>query len=216
MGNNTKSKGKIGIIFVLLIELILFHHIKFKSIIQKYFKNELLVYNMEEEAKDLIILGAINNGAKQFNKISKITKIKPDELNRILEKLENRGFIRVEEKKGWLGKKIELNITEKGSNEIEERVHELQGKWNNMRNAYESGDKQKLQQIMKDQKSFLPTMMFFGIIDIMMFSMMFSMMGMAMSSYIPAEDMSQFDDGMGDGAGDSGMDDGGFDIDIGF
>ena len=171
---------------------------------------------MEEEAKDLIILGAINNGAKQFNKISKITKIKPDELNRILEKLENRGFIRVEEKKGWLGKKIELNITEKGSNEIEERVHELQGKWNNMRNAYESDDKQKLQQIMKDQKSFLPTMMFFGIIDIMMFSMMFSMMGMAMSSYIPAEDMSQFDDGMGDGAGDSGMDDGGFDIDIGF
>ena len=171
---------------------------------------------MEEEAKDLIILGAINNGAKQFNKISKITKIKPDELNRILEKLENRGFIRVEEKKGWLGKKIELNITEKGSNEIEERVHELQGKWNNMRNAYESDDKQKLQQIMKDQKSFLPTMMFFGIIDIMMFSMMFSMMGMAMSSYIPAEDMSQFDDGVGDGAGDSGMDDGGFDIDIGF
>ena len=216
MGNNTKSKGKIGIIFVLLIELILFHHIKFKSIIQKYFKNELLVYNMEEEAKDLIILGAINNGAKQFNKISKITKIKPDELNRILEKLENRGFIRVEEKKGWLGKKIELNITEKGSNEIEERVHELQGKWNNMRNAYESDDKQKLQQIMKDQKSFLPTMMFFGIIDIMMFSMMFSMMGMAMSSYIPAEDMSQFDDGVGDGVGDSGMDDGGFDIDIGF
>jgi len=109
-----------------------------------------------------------------------------------------------------------LNITEKGNREVEERVHELEGKWDEMRNAYESGDKQKLQQIMKDQKSFLPTMMFFGIIDIMMFSMMFSMMGMAMSSYIPAEDMSQFDDGMGDGAGDSGMDDGGFDIDIGF
>ena len=86
-----------------------------------------------------------------------------------------------------------------------------------MRNAYESGDKQKLQQIMKDEKSFLPTMMFFGIIDIMMFSMMFSMMGMAMSSYIPAEDMSQFDDNStSDGMGDSGMDDGGFDIDIGF
>ena len=171
---------------------------------------------MEEEAKDLIILGAINNGAKQFNKITKITKIEPAELNRILEKLESRGFIRVDEKKGWLGEKIELNITEKGNREVEERVHELEGKWDNMRNAYESGDKQKLQQIMKDQKSFLPTMMFFGIIDIMMFSMMFSMMGMAMSSYIPAEDMSQFDDGMGDGAGDSGMDDGGFDMDIGF
>ena len=46
---------------------------------------------------------------------------------------------------------------------------------------------------------------------------MFSMMGMAMSSYIPAEDMSQFDNGAdADGLDESGMDDGGFDIDIGF
>ena len=171
---------------------------------------------MEVEAKDLIVLGAINNGAKDFNKISKVTKIKPKELNSILEKLENRGFINAQEKKGWLGKKIELNVTEKGNREIEERVHELQGKWENMRNAYESGDKQKLQQIMKNEKSFLPTMMFFGIIDIMMFSMMFSMMGMAMSSYIPSDDMSQFDDGANEDLGNSGMDDGGFDFDIGF
>ena len=171
----------------------------------------------DREVKDLIVLGAISNGARQFNKISKVTKIKPEELNNILEKLENRGFINIQEKKGWLGKKIELNVTEKGNREIEERVHELEGKWVNMKNAYESGDKQKLQQIMKNEKSFLPTMMFFGVIDIMMFSMMFSMMGMAMSNYIPTEDMSQFDDGTtSDGLGDSGMDDGGFDIDIGF
>ena len=168
---------------------------------------------MEEEAKDLIVLGAINNGARQFNKISKVTKIKPKELNDILEKLENRGFIIIHEKKGWLGKKIEMNVTEKGNREINERVHELHGKWETMKNTYKTGDKQKLQQIMKDEKSFLPTMMFFGIIDIMMFSMM----GMAMSSYIPVEDMSQFDDGTGgDGLGETGMDDGGFDIDIGF
>ena len=116
-----------------------------------------------------------------------------------------------------MGKKIELNVTEKGSREIEERVSELQRKWDNMKNAYESGDKQQLQQIMKDEKSFLPTMMFFGIIDVMMFSMMFGMMGMAMSSYIPSEDMSQFNDGTaGDDLGGSGMDDGGFDFDIGF
>ena len=64
-----------------------------------------------------------------------MTKIKPEELNDILEKLETRGFIIANEKKGWLGKKIELNVTEKGNKEIEERVHELQGKWENMRNA---------------------------------------------------------------------------------
>ena len=172
---------------------------------------------MEEGAKDLIVLDAISNGARQFNKISKVTKIKPEELNNILEKLENRGFITIQEKKGWLGEKIELYVTEKGNREIEERVHELEGKWTSMRDAYESGDKQKLQQIMKNEKSFLPTMMFFGVIDIMMFSMMFSMMGVAMSNYIPTEDMAQFNDGAtGDDLGNSGMDDGGFDIDIGF
>ena len=172
---------------------------------------------MEGKARDLIILGAINNGVNQFNKISKVTKIDPEELDDILEKLEDRGLITVQEKKGWLGKKIELTVTEKGSMEIEERVSELQGKWDNMKNAYESGDKQQLQQIMKDEKSFLPTMMFFGIIDVMMFGMMFGMMGMAMSSYIPSEDMSQFNDGTaGDDLGGSGMDDGGFDFDIGF
>ena len=82
---------------------------------------------MEEGAKDLIVLGAINNGAKQFNKISKVTKIEPEELNGILEKLENRGFIIIQEVKGWLGRKIELVVTEKGNKEIEERVHELVG-----------------------------------------------------------------------------------------
>ena len=172
---------------------------------------------MLEESKDLIVLGTIKNGAKQLNKISKITKITPKELSGILEKLENRGFISVLEKKGWLGKKIELHITSKGLGEFDERIHELQTKWSNMEKVYQSGDKQKLQHIMKDEKSFLPTMMFFGIIDIMMFSMMFSMMGVAMSNYIPAEDMSQFTGDMAnDGLGDSGMDDGGFDIDIGF
>ena len=61
---------------------------------------------MEEEAKDLIVLGAINNGARQFNKISKLTKIDPKELNDILAKLENRGFITAQEKNGWLGRLV--------------------------------------------------------------------------------------------------------------
>ena len=171
---------------------------------------------MNEITKDLIVLDAINNGIKQFDKIVKVTKIQPRELNNILKKLEERELINVQEKKGWLSKKIELYPTEKGTNQVKETIHELEQKWENMKNAYESNDKQKLQQIMKDEKSFLPTMMFFGIIDMMMFSMMFSMMGMAMSSYIPADDMSQFDDGANEDLGNSDMNDDGFDFDIGF
>ena len=169
-----------------------------------------------EESKDLIVLGAIKNGIKKFEKIQKTTQVEPEELNSILEKLEERGMIRVEEKKGWLGKKIEITVTEKGSIEVDERVHELQEKWNQMSTLYKTGNKQKLQQYMDDNKSILPMMMFFGVIDMMMFSMMFSMMGMAMSDYVPAENIPEGIDGAEgmDGGGDMGGGD--FDIDIGF
>jgi DNA-binding HxlR family transcriptional regulator len=170
---------------------------------------------MEQEPKDLIVLGAIKNGIKKFDKIKKTTQIDAEELNTILEKLEERGLISVQEKKGWFGPKVELSTTEKGDKEVDERVHEMQEKWNQMSLLYKTGDKQKLKQYMDDNKSFLPTMMFFGIMDMMMFSMMFGMMGMMMSDYVPQESIP---DGLeGDGMdGGSDMSDGGFDFDIGF
>lgn len=169
-----------------------------------------------EEPKDLIVLGVIKNGKKRFEKILKSTQIDPKELNSILEKLENRGMIQVEEKKGWLGKKIEITITKKGTNEVEQRVHELQEKWNQMSTLYKMGDNQKLQQYMDDNKSFLPTMMFFGIMDMMMFSMMFSAIGMAMSDYVPIDSIPDGFDGAEGMEGGNDFGDGGFDIDIGF
>ena len=158
---------------------------------------------MEPEPKDLIVLGAIKNGIKKFDKIKKTTQIDAEELNAILESLEKRGMISVQEKKGWLGPKVELVTTEKGDREVDERVHEMQEKWNQMSLLYKSGDKQKLKQYMDDNKSFLPTMMFFGIMDMMM------------SDYVPQESIP---DGLeGDGMdGGADMSDGGFDFDIGF
>lgn len=184
---------------------------------QRIFYPEKTKNRMEEEPKDVIVLGAIKHGINKFEKIQKTTQIEAEELNKILEQLENRGLIEVVEKKGWLGKKIEMNVTEKGSKEVDERVHELQTKWNQMSQIYKTGDKEKMKECMEDNKSFLPMMMFFGVMDMMMFSMMFSMMGMAMSDYVPAESIPDGGDtGMDGGSMDGGMDDGGFDIDIGF
>jgi len=170
---------------------------------------------MDTEPKDVIVLGSIRRGKKKFSNIQDETRINPEELNSILEELENNGFIRVEEKKGWFGKKIELKITDKGSEELDKKIVEIQDKWKEMQSIYESGDKQKLQQKMEENKSFLPTMMFFGVMDMMMFSMMFSMMGIGMSNFVAPENMpaESMDDG---GMDDGGMDDGGFDFDIGF
>lgn len=172
---------------------------------------------MEYEPKDIIVLGAIKHGIKKFDKIQKTTQIDAEELNKILEELENKGLIEVEEKKGLFGKKIELEVTEKGAKEVDERIHELQDRWNQMKQIYKTGDKEKMKQCMDENKSFLPTMMFFGVMDMMMFSMMFSVIGMAMSEYVPAESMPDGADGIMDGGNmDEGMDGGGFDIDIGF
>ena len=118
-----------------------------------------------------------------------MTQIEPEELNSILEQLENSMFIRVAEKSGLLGKKIEIIITKKGSIEVDNQVHELQTKWNQMSTLYKTQDKEELKQYMDDNKSFFPMMIFFGVMNIGMFSMMFGMIGMKMSNYVPTENM---------------------------
>jgi hypothetical protein len=75
---------------------------------------------------------------------------------------------------------------------------------------------------MDTNKSFFPMMMFFGIMDMIMFSMMFSMIGVMMHNYVPPEQIPPGAENQpadaGDGGADAGgdMGDGGYDIDIGF
>ncbi len=144
---------------------------------------------MNTEPKNIIVLGAIQAGIKKFDRIQKITQIEPEELNSILEQLENNEFIQVVEKNGLLGKKIEIIVTEKGSKEVDKQVHELQTKWNQMSIFYKTEDKEKLKQYMDENKSFFPMMIFFGVMNIGMFSTMFGMIGMKMSNYVPTENM---------------------------
>ena len=172
----------------------------------------------QEEPNDVIILSAINQGARKFDKISKKTKIDGQELNILLNRLEEKGFIVLVEKKSWWGSKKELVLTDKGNKELEERRFELQQSWNQIVSTWKSGDKQKLQQQMEEHKSILPSMMFMGIMDMMMFSTMMGFMGMAMTSFMPdqymggGQDMGGQDAGHDTGAGQdtgSGQDMGG-------
>jgi DNA-binding HxlR family transcriptional regulator len=157
-------------------------------------------------SKDIIVLGAIKAGINKFDKIQKIRHIEPKELDSILEQLENGGFIQVEEKKGLLGTKIEIRVTEKGSKEVDKQVHELKTKWNQMSTLYETQDKENLKLYMDESRSVFPMMIFFGVMDIMMFSMMFGMIGIAMSDYVPSESIPEGWDGS--------MGEGGFDTDV--
>lgn len=144
---------------------------------------------MNTEPKEIIVLGTIKAGINKFEQIQKIRHVDPKEVSSILEELENKKFVKVEEKKGFLGTKIEIGITDKGYKEIEKHVHELQTKWNQMSTLHKTEDKENLKQFMDVNKSLFPMMIFFGIIDVMMFSSIFDMIGIAMSDYVPAESM---------------------------
>ena len=171
---------------------------------------------MDEENKETVVLGIISRGISKFDKISRESNVDPKDLESILQKLENSGLIKVDKKKSWMGTKIEINPTEEGYKELEHQLRILQKKWNQLENSYKSGNKQELEQKLKEDKSFLPSMMMFGIIDMMMFSMMFSMIGSSIGSFIPSDDMGGAGNDTND-MGESDMgDDGGFDIDIGF
>ena len=91
---------------------------------------------MDEENKETAVLGVISRGVNKFEKIASEAKVKPKELDAILRRLEESGWIRVDEKKGWLGKKIEINPTEEGYKEFERQLKMMQEKWNRLENSY--------------------------------------------------------------------------------
>ena len=80
-------------------------------------RQNLLEPEPKHETKDMQVFEVLNHGAGNFEKIQEITGLKHDELVSILEDLEKRGMIKVEEKSGLLGSKIELYPTKKGIKE---------------------------------------------------------------------------------------------------
>ena len=64
--------------------------------------------------KEMQVLGELNKGVKDFNKIQKNLNIHNQELEKILKDLENKKMIKVVKKSGLLGIKVELYPTDKG------------------------------------------------------------------------------------------------------
>jgi len=71
----------------------------------------------KHKTKDMQVFDVLNYGAENFEKIQKITGLEHDELVSILDDLEKRGMMKVEEKSGLFGPKIELHATDKGIKE---------------------------------------------------------------------------------------------------
>ena len=66
------------------------------------------------KSTDMLVLGELNHGTKNFDVLQKNLGIDNKTLNSVLEDLENQGLMRVEQKQGLLGPKVELYPTEEG------------------------------------------------------------------------------------------------------
>ncbi|MFQ5475648.1 MAG: hypothetical protein ACE5DT_01290 [Nitrosopumilus sp.] len=66
------------------------------------------------QTKEMQVLGELNKGVKDFNKIQKNLGINNQELENILNGLEDQGLMKVVKKKGLVGIKVELHPTDKG------------------------------------------------------------------------------------------------------
>lgn len=71
----------------------------------------------KHQTKNMLVLGALNRGAKTFESIQKNTGFDNKELDAILEDLENNGMLKVKQKQGLFGPKTELYSTDRGFKE---------------------------------------------------------------------------------------------------
>ena len=67
--------------------------------------------------KNMLVLGELNRGTKTFDNVQKNTGLTTEELDLILEDLEKKGLLKVHQKQGMFGTKIELYPTDKGMKE---------------------------------------------------------------------------------------------------
>ena len=81
---------------------------------RKTFQSEM-PKEMSPQTLDMLVLGELNRGTKDFNSIQKNLGIDNSTLEGILENLENQGLMKVQNKQGMFGPKIELILTEKGN-----------------------------------------------------------------------------------------------------
>jgi hypothetical protein len=164
-----------------------------------------------DNPRHFIVLDAIARGIKSVDKIAKATRLPREEVELTINDLSIQRLIIKEEKKRFFGgTKLELKITETGLKMLNSKKQELQQQAEQLRQWNKNGNTAQIQKYMNsdNNRSWVPFMLFSGIMDILFFTSMMSMMGMALN---PIENQMASDTGGGgaEGAGETETDSGG-------
>ena len=147
-----------------------------------------------------IVLDAIARGIKSIDKIAKAARLPKEEVELVVNDLSLQRLILKEEKKRRFfgGNKLEIKVTETGQRMLNSKKQELQQQAEQLRQWNKNGDTAQLQRYMNsdNNRSWMPFMLFSGIMDILFFTSIMSMMGMALN---PMESQMAADSG-GEGA----------------
>jgi hypothetical protein len=159
--------------------------------------------------RHFIVLDAIARGIRNVDKISKATRLPREDVELIINDLSLQRLIIKEEKRRRFfgGNKLEIKVTETGLRMLNSKKQELQQQAEQLKQWNKSGNTAQLQSYMNsnNNRSWMPFMLFSGMMDILFFTSMMSMMGMALN---PMESQMAADSGSGGdgGAGDTETD----------
>src|SRR5918997_291545 len=162
-----------------------------------------------------IVLDAIARGLKNIDKISKATRLSREEVELIVNDLSlQRLAFREEKKRFFGGSKLEVKVTETGIRMLNSKKQELQQQAEQLKQWNKNGNTAQLQSYMNsnNNRSWVPFMIFSGIMDILFFTSMMSFMGMALN---PMESQMASDSGGGGAETDSSTEGGGSETDTG-
>src|SRR5215216_155534 len=151
-----------------------------------------------------IVLDAIARGIKSVDKISKATRLPREEVELIVNDLSlQRLTIREKKRRFFGGSKLEVKVTETGVRMLNSKKHELQQQAEQLKQWNKNGNTAQLQSYMNsdNNRSWVPFMLFSGIMDILFFTSMMSFMGMALN---PMESQMAADSGGGGAEGGAG------------
>jgi hypothetical protein len=177
--------------------------------------SEMSSVRINESPNHFIVLDAIGRGLKTIDKIAKVTRLDKAQIELIVNDLIGQRLVLRTEKKGLLGRKIELTISHTGLQLLNTKKQELEKQWQQIQQWQNNGQTQQLQGYMDNNRMWIPMMLFSGIMNAMFFMSMMSMLGMAMS---PAESGIVGDEGAGtvaDSGDSAGVEDGGAGADSG-
>ena len=138
--------------------------------------------NIRESPNHFIVLDAIARGMNNVDKISRVSKLNKSEVEIIINDLVFQRLVMMNEKRSFFGrKKNELKITETGMSLLGNKKKELQEKVQEMQQYYNNGDKSQLDSFMVSNRSWVPMMLFAGIMDILFFTSMMSLLGLGLN-----------------------------------